>query len=207
MNYKLIAYCQDFVSFLLEKLKEDADKITQIILFGSAARGEADKESDIDLFFDVTNDKTEEKINRIKERFYISTKYKDYWKLLGVENDIHCIVGKLDEWELKSSVVANGIILFGKYKDKLESELYYLFIVKPTKNRNKNISIWRKLYGYSQRIGKRVYIKKGIVEEYNGEKLSRGVFIIPIDHTRKVVQYLNKSKFSFKIIPFARVNI
>ena len=44
MNYRLIAYAQDFSSFLLEKLGEESNKISQIILFGSVARGGAEKE-------------------------------------------------------------------------------------------------------------------------------------------------------------------
>ena len=48
MNYKLIAYAEDFISFLLEKLNKESDKIKQIILFGSVARDEDSKNSDID---------------------------------------------------------------------------------------------------------------------------------------------------------------
>ena len=52
------AYAAAFVSFILPKIQ-----VREIILFGSAARNEAEKESDIDLFFDV--DKDEEKIKEI----------------------------------------------------------------------------------------------------------------------------------------------
>lgn len=204
MNYRLIAYAQDFVSFLLEKLKKDANKITKIILFGSVSRGDANEKSDIDLFFDVTDEKIEESIIEIKEEFYDSVKVKGYWKLLGIKNEFHCVIGKLDEWGLKASIIANGIILFGKYKDRIESESYYLFIVTPTKNRNKNISIWRELYGYTQKIGKKLYEKKGLVKEYTGEKLARGVFIIPLDHAQKIINYLKENKLNYKLIPFLK---
>ncbi|MBI2137532.1 nucleotidyltransferase domain-containing protein, partial [Candidatus Woesearchaeota archaeon] len=45
----------DVASFLVQKVSE-REKIRNIILFGSVARGEADKTSDVDLFVDVTNE-------------------------------------------------------------------------------------------------------------------------------------------------------
>ena len=49
-NYKLISYAVDFVSFLIQSLDSDVNTIKNIYLFGSVARGDADKNSDIDLF-------------------------------------------------------------------------------------------------------------------------------------------------------------
>ncbi len=90
MNYKLIAYAQDFASFLLETLDKESNKINQIILFGSVARGEDTKKSDVDLFIDANENKLEEKINQIKEEFYGSVKVRKYWNLLGIKNKINC---------------------------------------------------------------------------------------------------------------------
>ena len=203
MNYKLIAYSQDFVSFLLEKLDKDGDKIKQIILFGSITRGESSKDSDIDLFIDITDKKLKNKIDEIKERFYNSVKVKKYWNLLGISNEINCSIGKLDEWsELKRSLIMNGITLYGKYKGKLKTELYYIFIVTPGKNRNENVSIWRRLYGYKQKIGKKTYTQGGLIKEYDGKKLARGVFIIPSEHIQKISLFLKKNKFKYELIPF-----
>jgi len=55
MSYNLISYSIDFVSFLIQKTKS-REKIKNIILFGSVARGEADRESDIDLFIDIVRE-------------------------------------------------------------------------------------------------------------------------------------------------------
>ena len=203
MNYKLIAYAQDFISFLFQHLDEDADKIKQAILFGSSARGEATKKSDIDLFIDVIDKKLEKRIDKIKEEFYDSIKVKKYWNLLGVNNRINCSVGVLKEWaSLERSLIANGIVLFGKYSGETNIQPYYLFIATPGKNRNKSISVWRQLYGYIQKIGKKTYIKKGLVKEYNGKKLARGVFVIPAEHSQKIISFLRKNKFKHEIIPF-----
>src|SRR3989339_2234231 len=142
MNYKLIAFAQDFCSYLLQNL--GGEKIKQIILFGSVSRGEENKNSDIDLFIDVIEEKIESNILTIKDEFYNSAKFKKYWSLLGIKNEINCTIGKLEKWgELKRSIGSNGIILFGKYKEKAEEgEGYSLIKVFPTANRNHNVLIW-----------------------------------------------------------------
>ncbi|MBI2672025.1 nucleotidyltransferase domain-containing protein [Candidatus Woesearchaeota archaeon] len=203
MNYKLISYAEDFVSFLLEKLNKESRNINQIILFGSVSRGEADNESDVDIFIDVINESIEDKIKDIKEKFYESIKVKKHWDLLGIKNEINCSIGKLKEWpSLRRSLIANGILLFGKYKEDIKTEPYILFVVFPGKNRNKNIPVWRAIYGYTQKVGKKKYIKAGLIKEYDGKKLARGVFVIPLEHTNKISSFLRKYNFKHNMLPF-----
>ncbi|MFA7707708.1 MAG: nucleotidyltransferase domain-containing protein [Candidatus Pacearchaeota archaeon] len=201
MNYKLIAYAQDFASFLIQNIKR-ADKIKKIILFGSTSRGEEVKESDIDIFIE-TEEKQEQEINKIKENFYESIKFKKYWELFGIKNEINLSIGNLKDWgDLNRSIISNGIILYGKYIDKIKTNPHVLFSISPGKDRNKNISIWRELYGYTQKVGKKEYIKEGLIKEYQGEKLANGVVIIPIDNSNKLSNFLKNNKFKFKIVPF-----
>lgn len=201
MNYKLIAYAQDFASFLMQNVKE-ADKIKKIVLFGSTARGEEGKESDIDIFIEA-EEKQEQEINKIKEKFYGSIKFKKYWELFGIKNEINLSIGNLKDWgDLNRSIISNGIVLFGKYDDKIKTKPRVLFSIIPGDNRNKNISIWRKLYGYTQKVGKKEYIKEGLIKEYGGEKLANGVIIVPMDNSNKLSNFLKNSKFSFKMIQF-----
>ncbi len=161
------------------------------------------KKSDIDLFIDVIDEKLEEEVNKIKEGFYESYKAKRYWNLLGVKNEINCSVGKLEEWgDLNKSIIASGLVLFGKYKGEEDTQNRYLFTIAPTKNRNKNISVWRKLYGYTQKIGKKTYVKNGLIREYGGEKIAMSAFILPAEHVHKLSAFLRKNKFKFKIISF-----
>ncbi len=203
MNYKLIAYASDFVSFLLQELGKDAEKITQIMLFGSVARGEEGKQSDIDIFVDVSDQRIEKSIIRIKDQFFQSVKVTKYWLLLGVQREFHCLVGKLKEWdELERSIMANGIVLYGKYLGKMGTKPFFLFVVTPGKSRKKNVATWRKLYGYTQRVGRKVYEQKGLIRQYDGKKFGKGVFIIPIEHAQKIRSYLHKEKFTVEIVPF-----
>ncbi|HLC53577.1 MAG TPA: nucleotidyltransferase domain-containing protein, partial [Candidatus Nanoarchaeia archaeon] len=50
----MMQYIYDFLSIFFDKLKEK-EKLTSIILFGSNARGNARKDSDIDIFIDTKN--------------------------------------------------------------------------------------------------------------------------------------------------------
>ena len=76
MNPDLIAYAMDFSSFLIQKTS--GEKIKNIILFGSVARGEAGKESDVDLFIDVTktNPALEKSIRNSSDTFKITNQKK-----------------------------------------------------------------------------------------------------------------------------------
>lgn len=201
MNYDLTAYAQDFVSFLLQNIKQP-DKIDTIVLFGSVVREDANKNSDIDIFIE-TRENIEGEIEKLKAKFYNSIKVKKYWYLLGIKNEIHCEIGNLDEWQdLEKSLNAQGIILFGKYKSKKQGNPYYLFSIEQSNNRSKNISLWRTLYGYKQKANHKIYKKRGLVEDYNGEKIARGVFIIPSEHAQKIISFLKNNKIKYKIILF-----
>ena len=104
---KLIGYVMDFASFLIQNLKS-IDGINSIILFGSVARGDENKDSDIDIFID-TLDKgnLEKEIKKLKEKFLNSVIYKNYWKLLGIENEINVIIGEINKWKLKDSMLGS----------------------------------------------------------------------------------------------------
>ena len=57
---EVFSYVYDFISQILEK-KEIFESIKRIILFGSIARGDFDKDSDIDIFIELYNLKNEKK--------------------------------------------------------------------------------------------------------------------------------------------------
>ncbi len=203
MNYKLIAYAQDFTAFLIQNLDKESNKIINIVLFGSVVRGQASKESDIDIFIDVTDKKIERKIMDIREKFYQSYKSKSYWNLLGVKNEIHCLVGKLKEWKsLQRSIISDGITLFGKYHAEVKTEQWYLFMITQGKSRKMNLSFWRTMYGYKQMIEKKKYVKEGLLKEYEGIKLARGVVIVPARFSAPLARFLDKSRIPYRLMPF-----
>ncbi|HIH37611.1 nucleotidyltransferase domain-containing protein [Candidatus Woesearchaeota archaeon] len=195
---KLIAFAMDFASYLMQHV--EIGKVDEILLFGSVARGDAGKKSDVDIFLATNDPAIEKKILALVDSFYTSKRFTGHWKLLGIENMISVKVGKLDEWAIKEGVVSDGIVLYGKYQGKMDGALYGLYTLHSKKNRAENVRIWRKLYGYSQKVGKKTYVSEGFIDRYGGKKLSNGVFIIPIKHLHEMIAFLQKQKVPYTVM-------
>jgi predicted nucleotidyltransferase len=194
----IIAYAMAFSSYLLQSIKSESS-IINIILFGSVARNDFDKDSDIDIFVDTTED-IEKEVNSILDSFYESAAYTRYWKLLAIENEISIKVGEIEKWDVKRSIVSHGITLYGKYNSDIEGKLYSLFTIDIKGKRNEKLKIWRKLYGYKQKIKSKDYLQKGLLEEIQGRKVGPAVFIVPIENAGKAKEFLNRNKVKYKII-------
>src|SRR3989338_8087099 len=113
MNRALIlSYCSSFTSFLI-RLK--AEKISRIILFGSVARNQFDKESDIDIFIDTKEDP--ESIRKILKLYEQSEDSKKF-KLLGVDLPLSIHIGDLNKrTDLKRSMLGNAIVLYSEFHE------------------------------------------------------------------------------------------
>jgi|SRR3989344_7970669 len=198
MKYKLIAYAMDFASFLVQKI-ENGDKINNIILFGSVSRHESSENSDIDLFIDIAeeNKKLEIQINNISNNFFRSAKYLNYWNLIGIKNEIKLSIGRLDKWkELKPSIAANGILLYGKFKpDVREGKHKIFFIWENIKPNSKRVLFNKQLFGY--KIINKYY--PGLLNKYNGERLGKGCIITPLEHSNIFHNLFKKYNITVKI--------
>ena len=193
-QHKLISFALNFASFLIGRVE-----VKSIILFGSVAKNTFDEESDIDLFIE-TDKKNEDKIKNMLE-LYKKTKEHEKFRLEGIENEISVKCGSLNEWkELKRSIILGGIVLYGIYDgkpEKLKHKLLFMLDVGNFK-RAKKIKVWRKIYGYNQKVGKKTYHSKGFTEK----KLGKGVFLVSIENSQEILSYLikNKIKYSFSDI-------
>jgi len=197
MNKK-ISYASAFVAFILPKLKN----VKEIILFGSVARDEDDGNSDIDLFFNMENKKDEKKIeNKLKQetpKFYQS-KIAEPFILRGIKNEIKTYVGVLDKWKLKRSIISDGIVLYGKYKEvPKNTKGYVYFNLKPIKDITKRNRVLRRLFGRKEKN----ILKQGLLGEINGKILSPNSFIIPIEKSKDIVKILNSEKLDFSFFEF-----
>src|SRR3989338_7391321 len=76
MNLKIKAYASYFASFLINNL-DDFSNLKSVILFGSVAREEAGKDSDIDIFIDV---------KKANKNYGFSVKGKKYRGFLEINN-------------------------------------------------------------------------------------------------------------------------
>ncbi|MBI5872057.1 nucleotidyltransferase domain-containing protein [archaeon] len=197
----LKAFASSFVSFLIEKI--DLARINKIVLFGSVARDEATKTSDIDLFIDSTDAKIKKDIPEIVNAFYESMIYKDYWAPLGVKNEIKCITGNLEKWKLKRSIISEGIILYGKTSGKIKGKLFCLFKINVTGKVKEKLKIWRALFGYKQKTKGKTYNFKGMIGLCDGKKLSPGVFIVPMAKSQNIIKFLREHKVKHQLIEFS----
>lgn len=192
----LLAYAMDFASYFVQHTRYRTE---QIILFGSVARGDFGTQSDVDIFINTTERDTEKEADKILTDFYKSVKCTRYWKPLGIENEISLKTGNLDEWELKDSIQSHGIVLYGPYISDIKSSPYKLFELKIKGKRNDKIRIWRKLYGYKQKGGKKVYEHKGLIQECNGKKLSKATFAIPAKYANEIINFLRENKVGYLV--------
>ena len=194
---KPIAKAMDFVSFIIE----NKIKLTKAILFGSVLTKNYDIESDIDIFLET--DEKEDKLIALLNEFE-KTK-GETWRFKNIENPISLKIGKLEKWpSLRRSIQSNGILLYGSYKEIPEKiESYILFILNFEKiSRSKKVSLWRKLYGYNQKIKNKLYQNQGLIKQLNGIKLERGVIAMPSPNADEFKNFLNKNKINYKLYEF-----
>ncbi len=185
-NY--LAYASYFASYLLNNLN-DLAKINRIILFGSAARNEAKKDSDVDIFLDV------KKINNILNSFYKSREALIF-KNLRIDNKIALIVDKLENFpELKLSMESDGIVLYENYVSTDLGGKKQLIISwdKIAKNRG---AFLNKLYGF--KVKDKRY--KGLIEELGGSKLGKSSIIVPIQNKSEIFNLLKKYGVRARIV-------
>lgn len=195
-------YAISAASHILQNLPESwTNKISSIILFGSVAQDRATHKSDVDLFFDADLGKTKSKsfkkiLDKIVEDFYLSKGALQY-KLEGVDNKISVVVGKLDEWGLKRSIISTGIVLFGRYKSSVEKgQLKQHFIISwdaPKKNRG---AFLNKLYGYS--VKKKRY--PGMADKYKCIRTGKSSMIVPTEHKDKFTSHMEKYGVDYQIL-------
>ncbi len=180
------AYAADFVSFIIARPKNTYKKIRRMVLFGSVARGDAGEKSDVDIFIDTPDEKTvEPEVENAKKEFYESVKFKKYWKLLGIENDIRCVVGKLEKWkDLERSIISDGIVLYGKYAAGIEStKALTIFGWGAIKPETKRVLFNKRMFGYRQK-GK---FYSGMLQKSGGHKLDNAV-IVPVESAKDVLK-------------------
>ena len=192
----LIAYAMNFASFLLdEKISKDIDNI---ILFGSVARGDFEDESDIDIFIDSKSD-IEGEVNKTLS-FFNQSEMQKKWELKGVKNDISVKVGELSKWRLRRDVIADGILLYGKFKQLAEGVDYYLLLTLSFKQfkQGQKVKLWRRLYGYKQKIGKKVYHSKGLIENLGAKRLDNCLAIL-VKNKKEILDFLNKEKINYSL--------
>ncbi len=184
----LKSYASYFSSYLLDNIR-DVGLIERIILFGSVARDEADKDSDVDIFIELRKEtsKTKKEIEKIIADFYKSREAL-LFKTKGVENRINAIIGRLDAWnQIKETIENTGILLYGSFvpTDISGKKHVLIFWNKIKKNRG---AFLNKIYGF--KIKEKRY--SGLIEKLGGIRCGKSSFIIPIENKNEMIKLLKK---------------
>ena len=192
-KFDLISYASSFVSFILKSREIDKSHLEDIVLFGSVARGDFGSKSDIDLFVNTKNEKIENVLNKLLAKFYKSAASRDY-SLRGINSKIRLSVGNLDEWKLKRSIISDGILLFGKYKEAPQNlEHYYFFAFEPIKNIAKRNRTIRKLFGRKETGS------AGFLEKLDMKQISERSFVVPSRNSSIIIDLFEREKVDYKI--------
>ena len=121
------------------------------------------------------------------------------WRDNGVSR-IALKTGHLNNWpELRRSAEGSGILLFAQYAEAQRSlKQFVLFRLNfRGMSRDKKVSLWRKLYGYSQKVGRKRYEQKGLVEQLSGKKMEKGIVLIPAAASQQFTEFLSSNKVEF----------
>ncbi len=194
---ELTAYALEFSSFLLQS--EIGENIERIILFGSVARGDFDKESDIDIFVD-TKKNIETAIAKTLKAFEFSA-ITEKWRLKGLTNPLSVKSGELTKWKLHRDIISNGILLYGAFAE-LPKGARYLTLLRLDFSKLKRAEkavVWRSLYGYTQKVGKKAYASQGFIEELGGRKIEKSVIVIPSGKRSQMLEFLRSKKIGYRI--------
>ncbi len=203
MNQReLLAYTYNFLSLLLEK-KEAQENLKKIVLFGSVARGDFDKESDIDLFIEVKESadvkKIENLVHEVVNRFEVFA--EKTWNLRGIDLPIKFIVAKENEldWdELREEIKHYGTLLYGEYKEHKENYALISYSLKELKQNDK-MNFLRTLYGYTNKKNKKVYSKSGLLPTIGAIKTAANQVMVKIETLKEVLEVLKRFKLTYEI--------
>jgi len=190
------AYASYFVSYLLANLKR-RDRIKQIILFGSVAKGGATKRSDVDIFIELRKEskKLRKEINEILENFYKS-RGALLFKSKGIFNKINVIVGKLEDYkDLKNSIESTGIVLYGSYMPSGVSGKKHLLISWDKIGKNRGAFL-NKIYGFKANNKK----YEGLIEKLGGRKIGKSSIMVPINSSKEFFKILEKYEVNAKVL-------
>lgn len=187
---------KDAVKFT-NKIK-NFDEILSVVLFGSVARGDFDKYSDVDIaiIYSRKNPEIIQKINLLApEKFQV----------------LHLTLDELvDEPTLAGALSGEGILLHGKpvtlsiEDEDLKSQMIIAYDTTDLK-RNIRSKLYRTLYGGSSTyyVGGVKKKKKypGIIERITAKKLAKSVILVDRHNAPEIIKTLRRFNAKWKEIP------
>ena len=193
---------EEFQDAVFEFVKQVSNipKIYRIFLFGSVAKGEADKRSDIDFL--ITLD-TPQDPDLLEERNQVSKIALDLEKKFDRSIQLVFSNSRFDKLDRQfiEDVLRDGIILFGRplmiADNKVGFSPYVLIHYELTGlSSSDKMKVKRALYGYETRRsykGKTYESKaKGLVNELDGKRTGIASILLPHRKSRPVLETLER---------------
>jgi predicted nucleotidyltransferase len=165
----------------IKKISKNYSQIETVIVFGSVARNQSEKESDLDICMILKNKNL--KNNLSNQILDLEEKYDKNINLILTNHSYENLDRQFIETLLKE-----GIVVYGKKPDvsiqQLELEPYEIIKYDLSKlNQSKKMKIKRLLYGIrtKKRYKGKIYEREqiGIVEKFGGLRIGIASILIP----------------------------
>ncbi len=189
-----MAYAYSFISHLFRDAGIGGQEIKGIYLFGSVARGDFGRDSDVDIFIDSGSKDIGKAIERSLNRFRKSGESKKF-QLIGVQSELKVMHGRLEDWELKESVEKDAILLYSPSSAGTGMRAFFIIAIEPVKDIAKRNRVIRKLAGRQEKQ----YHGSGLVRELGGEAVDSRVFLVPAEKSQKMLQVLSKENVRYSL--------
>lgn len=190
--------------FEFDRKVSELNNVRHIFLFGSVAREEADRRSDVDLCI-IIDDTNKKEISKVA--LDLEKKYDKNIQLVISKN-----FSKLDKYFI-DKLLEEGIILYSrepliKFKDvKCNEFLLISYSLKNLTHKDK-MKIKAKFYGYSTKkiVNKKVYKSsyEGLVKQLNGTSVGAGAVLVPLRSAQPIVGILDSFNVKYNKIRLLR---
>ena len=104
--------------------------------------------------------------------------------------------GNLMAWNLKDSIMADGILLYSKKVSLLPAERKVLFTFTLPKKKAHYLRFIREMLGRKEKG----YMDSGLLGSVNGRKISSGAIIVPKENMQKIAEFMQKQKVDYSFL-------
>lgn len=195
-----LAYAGDFVSYLIQKLTpRELALVDQVVVFGSAARGDTTRDSDVDLLVQASDARAlEARIKGLIDEFESSVRVRDYWRPLGVRLPLSVKVGQPEDWAVVPAALAeHGKVLFGPYRPPGPGQASgVVFTWENVSTPGVRTNLYRNLFGFLSH-GKRY---PGLIATVGGQRLGKGAIWVPLEHFERTRRIFREHHIACRVV-------
>ncbi len=191
---------EQLINRFLMSIIEKVPSIQTVVLYGSIARGDYDKRSDIDIML-VVDSEDKEGLNTIISQ--VITELRPHREIRTVVTDLH----DYDE-DYYQNVFREGRVLYGKViltPENLALKPYLIISYDLSGKPNTlQVKISKRVHGYTSKKvidgEEKIYKYDGIEKKYNGKVISKSAVILPYDFGCEFTEELKGLGVPFKLL-------